>query len=446
MVKRINREWLLLFPLLLWGCLKPLPASDLEAAPEPEIVRPLPMPATIAKVSITKVLVGTAQGTVLSDPPGIDCGSTCTADFKVGSEVTLHGMTTVGAVALTEWSGACTGISATCKLTVTGDAEVTATLRPYNYAFYAGGGQPGTLGDGDGGVGTADAICANQAYLSGLTGHYVPWISTSKINARDRIPSGIRGWVSLYGAPLVDRIDQFEFFDLLEGSAATGSTSLGLAYGPNCEDWTSTSSTAKVWLGRPLSDDSTEYNCANFAGVFCLGIDYATPLIRPSIGAGRIAFVTTETYPVGGGVRAFDLACVAEAQSAGLTGSFKALIGGPGATPPRSRFSLSLPWFQLNGQPMTINAQRLQITATNRVLVNSDEPWPAVPRLLIGNPRVWTGAKSSGDGFRSNCNGWVSTIGEGTVGFADRGGVQQGEWITEQLPCSGVAHLFCFQE
>ena len=60
---------------------------------------------------------GNGSGTVTSTPAGIDCGSTCGADYDYGTSVTL----TASAAANSDfggWSGACSDTSTTCTVTM----------------------------------------------------------------------------------------------------------------------------------------------------------------------------------------------------------------------------------------------------------------------------------------------------------------------------------------
>ncbi len=69
---------------------------------------------------------GTGSGTVVSDPAGIDCGSTCSADFLQDAEVSLTA-TPAGGSLFAGWSGDCSG-TGTCIVTMDEAASVTATF------------------------------------------------------------------------------------------------------------------------------------------------------------------------------------------------------------------------------------------------------------------------------------------------------------------------------
>lgn len=75
---------------------------------------------------LTVALAGAGAGSVTSDPAGIDCGSTCTADFDPLAMVTLTATPMVTST-FEGWSGDCSGMS-TCTVTMDGAKNVTATF------------------------------------------------------------------------------------------------------------------------------------------------------------------------------------------------------------------------------------------------------------------------------------------------------------------------------
>jgi uncharacterized repeat protein (TIGR02543 family) len=80
--------------------------------------------------SLSVSVVGSPGGAVASEPSGIDCGESCSAQFGSGIEVTLTA-TPAGGYVFAGWSGnsACSGIG-TCQLTMNEDQAVTATFVP----------------------------------------------------------------------------------------------------------------------------------------------------------------------------------------------------------------------------------------------------------------------------------------------------------------------------
>jgi uncharacterized repeat protein (TIGR02543 family) len=70
---------------------------------------------------------GTGSGTVTSNPTGIACGTDCTQSYTSGTTVTLAAAAGTGSK-FAGWSGACTGTSATCTVSMTAARSLTATF------------------------------------------------------------------------------------------------------------------------------------------------------------------------------------------------------------------------------------------------------------------------------------------------------------------------------
>jgi phospholipase C len=66
-------------------------------------------------------------GIITSSPSGINCGSACSASFSSGTKVTLSATPSSGD-SFASWSGACSGSSLTCTLTMNGATSVSATF------------------------------------------------------------------------------------------------------------------------------------------------------------------------------------------------------------------------------------------------------------------------------------------------------------------------------
>lgn len=78
-------------------------------------------------ITLTVTKAGSAGGTVTSSPAGISCGGSCTMGVASGTAVTLTASPAAGA-SFREWRGACSGTSATCILSLSGDTSVTAVF------------------------------------------------------------------------------------------------------------------------------------------------------------------------------------------------------------------------------------------------------------------------------------------------------------------------------
>ena len=103
--------------------------------------------ATYFTVTISKAGAGT--GSVTSDSPGIDCGTTCDGRFLQGSAVKLTAVPEPGSV-FAGWNGDCSGTNS-CSLTQNATVTATFNIAPSPSAVSESGGgctiAPGTTGD-----------------------------------------------------------------------------------------------------------------------------------------------------------------------------------------------------------------------------------------------------------------------------------------------------------
>ncbi|MCA9980894.1 MAG: hypothetical protein KDD89_08675, partial [Anaerolineales bacterium] len=77
---------------------------------------------------LTVALDGTGNGSVTSDPAGIDCGVDCVATLDYGTVITLTAVAGTNGK-FTGWGGACAGTNGSvCTVTITADTAVTATF------------------------------------------------------------------------------------------------------------------------------------------------------------------------------------------------------------------------------------------------------------------------------------------------------------------------------
>jgi hypothetical protein len=88
--------------------------------------------ATFTHIPYSLSVSVSGSGNVTSSPSGIDCGSTCSAKFNSGTQVTLTASPASGWT-FSNWGGACSGNSATCALTISGDTSVSATFTQITY-------------------------------------------------------------------------------------------------------------------------------------------------------------------------------------------------------------------------------------------------------------------------------------------------------------------------
>lgn len=113
------------------------PAGDLattaDLEPRADLAPPadLTLPADLVDAGPTTAqltVTVTGAGTVVSIPGGIACGTTCSADFAIGTRVVLVPSTTSSpGTSFQGWSGACSGIGL-CTLDLAADSTVMATF------------------------------------------------------------------------------------------------------------------------------------------------------------------------------------------------------------------------------------------------------------------------------------------------------------------------------
>jgi hypothetical protein len=77
--------------------------------------------------NFTLAVAVTGNGSVRSQPAGIDCGSACNASFAGSTSVVLTATPAQGHI-LQAWGGACAGSATTCTVSMTAARNVTATF------------------------------------------------------------------------------------------------------------------------------------------------------------------------------------------------------------------------------------------------------------------------------------------------------------------------------
>jgi hypothetical protein len=85
-------------------------------------------PPATATLNIAKAGTAAGSGTVSSNPPGINCGGSCSAQFTVGTPVTLNFTESPGTF-FTGWSGGgCPASRTACNLVLTANTNITANF------------------------------------------------------------------------------------------------------------------------------------------------------------------------------------------------------------------------------------------------------------------------------------------------------------------------------
>jgi hypothetical protein len=227
-----------------------------------------------------------------------------------------------------------------------------------------------------GGLAAADAICTDRAAAAGLSGPFVAWLSTSTVNAADRmsIPgtsTPARGWVRPDGKPVADRlvdllaqkiyypirldergVDHVSVgpFQVFTGTTATGARDTTT----RCADWTSiTGMFSEGQLARtgPNWTAIDVTTCDTMAHIYCFGVGSAEPLTISSA-TGRLAFVSLAIFDPSSHAAQADAICATEAQTYNQPGTFLAYLSTTTRTA-ASRFSPApAAWVRADGIPL----------------------------------------------------------------------------------------------
>jgi hypothetical protein len=303
------------------------------------------------------------------------------------------------------------------------------------------------------GLSGADNHCQQAAQTAGLPGTYRAWLSTSSVNAGDRLGTA-RGWVRPDGLPFSDTQGDLkagkilypatvtEAGQVLNSWVHTGTLADGTRAVDTCSDWTSTGASAAYGY----SDAGTAHwtalgviSCSAAVRFYCFGIDRSTPLVSPTV-QGRRAFLTPATSVPGGGIAGADARCAAAAASAGLPGTFKALLA-TASTAAAARFSTGAgtpTWFRVDGVKLFDTSAGLTLGKSNAPLGVD-----AAGTYVVGN-WIWTGMANAGT-VGQTCLDWSTTDG---AQAADVGSTQSTSWFaTTPRNCSSTGFfLRCLEE
>ncbi|MBM4776852.1 MAG: hypothetical protein GQE15_04040 [Archangiaceae bacterium] len=409
------------------------------------------LPLTVSKS-------GSGTGTVVSVPPAfINCGATCSATVAPGTSISFTATADPGS-SFAGWTGACSG-TGPCSVVVNASTTIGAVFVLPNYVFATSIGVTGALG----GLSGADSICAQRALASGLRGTFRAWLSTSTTNALSRLGTS-SGWIRPDGLPFANsqadlvagrilyplRLDEFatDVFTmkaftstLAEGTLNTGAST--------CSDWTS--SVGQTPAGAGLTSLSTtgwtagaSAPCGSQQRLYCFGVDAPASVKVPAPAQFRRAFVTDSPWMPGGGIASADALCNAEASSAGLPGTYLALLTPLGVSA-ASRFNtMGAPWVRVDNVSLSPTANSFF----------TDPFWTATlnvtPLRSYGTATTWSGSTNLlFQGAPSNtCQDWTS----GSVNDSARAGVMNDSEVAHAfggagtVTCSNALPLVCLQQ
>jgi hypothetical protein len=439
-------------------------------------------------VTITKSAEGSsgATGTVTSTN-GISCGNACSVTVNAGDTVSLTAAPGSGFYFSTFTGGGCPTGSLTCTTSaISANTTIDAKFTQANIIFTTSTtytvDQFASNGNGNPQVG-ADAFCkaraaaSNMPNMAGRT--WTSLITLGTVQASSSAGAARlgtkRGWVRPDGKPFGDTPASFfapgvkVFYPPAiseTGSTITDGQSNTGALGDGCVGWTSTLISDYRAGGVPTAggggwDTAYGFPCVYPLHLYCMSIDYTAIVTAPgpsAIGNQRVAFFSDETFTPAGsngmGMAAADALCAQEASSAGLAGTFKALLATPTASA-ISRFGNGATWVRPDGVTVGTLAQ---FSATNSLLLTAPIEVSATLRYFgVSSPLPWTGASTpSAVGTAAT----TCTVGSGTPWSAPAGtsgvsGITGRAWFSDSeffqdnnnADCGSSGYqLYCLQQ
>lgn len=351
------------------------------------------------------------------------------------------------------WSGACSGSSHTCTVTMTQARSVTATFIPImsNLAFVSST----TFAANQGGATAYDAQCNALATAAGINNFtnnaFIAWLSDANSNAKIRLGGSTRGWIRLDGKPFADtqaglftnnvlyhplRLDE-SGVDAGNQLVMTGTTETG-GTGSHCGNWTGAGSMTygTAAFGPVGWTNRGTIACSSPQRIYCF-MKTGTAALTITPQSGKRIYLSTPVNS-GSGVAAFDTRCALD-KPAGA-GAVKALV----ATSSTAASSLLIP-AQNYVRPDGISVGTGALLAGGGLL--SSGIWQDGLGVYQPGPAVRTGAAtpSTIGTNASTCSNWNSTVGNVIFGYATTTDPQWWNYPPGDL-CSTALRLYCIEQ
>jgi hypothetical protein len=435
-----------------------------------------------------------AEVSITSEPTGITCKGTCTAQtkwFPRGSIVKL-----AKGPGVYRFSGGCTGDA--CEVTMNTDQNVKVRGSAFNYMFLTSSTMNGEIAKpavagvslAVSAIDAANAICNAHAINANIPGKYIAWLSpvafqsvSDKQGLKDLSKRlGVAsGWIRPDGKPVfhdaaaiawsTETPRYFFYMPLLDENGQeprdmefwTGVTSHdNVKEAGTCSGFSSTIGKGVVGdatVADQFWDSSKLPRCAELKHLMCIGIDLKTPAKVPEPSEPvRRAFVSADTIapskmldPTVGA----DALCKKEAQLVyGSSRTFRALFApGPSATPVGHIDSKrDAPWVRPDNVQLAASADNffagkrhaLSFTASKlnlgeqQVVTGSSTSYPSEWAVSSGTASTCTDA-TKGTGWSSSSSNvvymrGVSTRSREKMGFSDN------------AKCDSLQHVYCLED
>lgn len=292
-----------------------------------------------------------------------------------------------------------------------------------------------------GGLSGADAACQQEATQAGIPGTFVAFLRAGAASPVDRLASS-RGWVDVTGKPIVDMPSGWltgrMFHPLFRDSTnapVIGNGWLGTTASGTCSEWTSTAGTAGSVSSTTAYNEFTQGPCTVPHFLACLEVGHVAEVV-PTTTVGRLSFLSKQGWVPGGGVAGADALCASEAASAGLAGSYLAMLT-TSTTDGFARFSLTGPtWTRVDGIALAPSA--VAVAGVDDLDTFTILQADGTPNYTTAS-NTWTGSAAS------NCSNWTTTAGMGVSGNGATTTRSRWRDIID-APCTNARRLICLQE
>ena len=312
----------------------------------------------------------------------------------------------------------------------------------------------------------ADAACAEAVSRVGSVapaGTYVAWISSRAREASSRVVaargSAPRGWTRVDGRPVMDQLPvagttTHIFYPVVLTELGQPTTSVWVWTGNDglnqhnatfdCADWSSTSATMYGSVGLPTAGGGNWTGdvggaCNNTLPVYCMQVDHAVPVAVPAASNAKRAFVSFPFTP-STGLAAADALCAHDAQTAGLTGTFRAALATSGASA-ASRFHPT-------GSRPYARFDDVVVAAADSDLFQSSPKMLAPINVSVSGSfsigSVLVGATGLGQVGSATCSDWSAASGNVVLGTGNYTGAGAFGGYTDT--CTRTTTIYCLED